>query len=48
MAGIAAAGLHPQLAGRQVELVVEDDDVGERDLEEAQRLADRRGPDSFM
>ena len=47
MAGIAAADLHAQLAGRQVELVVEDRHVVQRDLEEALRLGDR-APDRFM
>ena len=41
MAGSAAAGLHPTLTGREVELVVEDGDVGQAELVEAHRLADR-------
>ena len=41
MAGDAAAGLHPHLAGNKVELVVEHDDVGKIELVEAHRLADR-------
>ena len=39
MAGIAAADLDAELGGREIELVVEHDDVAERDLEEAHRLA---------
>ena len=35
--------LHAQLGGREVELVVEDDDVRQRDLVEAHRPRRRRG-----
>src|SRR5581483_9812508 len=38
--GVAAADFHLQLAGREVQLVMEDIDVGFRDLEIALRLAD--------
>ena len=41
VAGDAAAGLHPHLARRQFELVVEHDDVGQRQLVEMHRLGDR-------
>ena len=41
VAGRAAAGLHADLAGRQVDLVMDDDDVLGLDLVEARRLADR-------
>src|SRR3546814_4907833 len=41
MAAGAAALLHAQLAGRQVDLVVEHDERFRRQLMEAQRLADR-------
>ncbi len=41
MAGIAAAELHPELGGGEVELVVQHDHVGERNLVEALRLRDR-------
>ena len=41
VAGDAAAGLHPHLAGRQVDLVVEHHDVGQRQLVEMHRLGDR-------
>ena len=41
VAGRAAAGLDADLAGRQVDLVMDDDDVAGLDLVEAQRLADR-------
>ncbi|MNE63427.1 hypothetical protein D3C80_1587770 [compost metagenome] len=37
----AAAGLHAEAAGGQVDLVVEDDDLAGFDLVEARRLADR-------
>ena len=40
MPGIAAAGLHLELARRQVELIVEDVDVALRDLQVALRFAD--------
>src|SRR5262245_55261609 len=39
--GMAAAGLGADLAQRQIELVMEDDDVVRRDLEEAGGLAER-------
>ena len=39
MAGDAAAGLHPHLAGREVELVMEHHDVAELELVEAHGLA---------
>ena len=41
VAGGAAAGLHPELSGRQVELVVDHDHVAGRELVEAHRLRDR-------
>src|SRR3546814_8446200 len=41
MAGMAAAALDPHLGGGKVDLVVEDDDLCGRELEEAERLADR-------
>ena len=37
MAGVAAADLHADVAQREIELVVDDDDVGRRDLEERRR-----------
>ena len=40
MPGRAAAGLHPHLARRQVDLVMDDEHVGRRELVEAHRLAD--------
>ena len=40
MPGVAAADLHPELAGREVELVVDDDDRAEIELREAQSFAD--------
>ena len=41
MAGIAAAELDPELSGREVQFVVEDDDVRQLDLVITRRLADR-------
>jgi hypothetical protein len=41
MAGIAAALLYAQLHGREVDLVMENDDIVERDLEEILRFGDR-------
>ena len=41
VAGDAAAGLHPHLAGREIDLVVEHDDLGEAELVEMRGLADR-------
>ena len=43
MAGAAAAGLHPHLAGHQIQLVMEDDDVGRVELVEARAPRRRRG-----
>ena len=40
MAGVAAADLDPDLARREIEFVVNDDERGEAELEIAQRLAD--------
>src|SRR5690606_39279532 len=40
MARRAAARLHADLSGFEVEFVVEDDDIGRRQLVEAHRLAD--------
>ncbi len=39
MSGDAAARLHPYLAGREIELVMEDDHVAEAELVEAHCLA---------
>ena len=47
VAGVAAAGLHLDLARREVELVVKDDDVADVELQEADGIA-RRAADSFM
>ena len=41
MPGNAAAGLHPHLAGREVDLVVEHHDVGEPELVEVRGLGHR-------
>ena len=41
VAGIAAADLHLQLAGREVDLVVKDVDVLDGDFQEARGIADR-------
>ena len=41
MAGAAAAALHPQLAGPQIDLVMYHDDVRKQELEKPRRLADR-------
>ena len=48
LARIAAAGLHLQLAGGQIDLVMDHDQGRERQLEEAQRRAHRERPLSFM
>ena len=42
MTGVAAALLHAQLGGRQIKLVMKDDDVLRRNLEELRRRGDRR------
>src|SRR5262245_17430084 len=41
VAGIAAARLHPHFAGDQIELVVKDQHIGVRELEEALRILHR-------